>query len=68
MLTFVMNASLTAFPHRGLPRLAEAVSEGRSPQQFTPMSGAHDSAADAGVAALRIVSPGPGAAERIAIL
>jgi hypothetical protein len=30
MLTFVMNASLTAFPHRGL-----------SPHQFTPMSGAH---------------------------
>ncbi|HEY5912456.1 MAG TPA: hypothetical protein VJA21_17780, partial [Verrucomicrobiae bacterium] len=41
MLTFVMTASLTAFPHRGLPRLAEALSEGRSPHQFTPMSGAH---------------------------
>ena len=41
MLAFVMNASLTAFPHRGLPRLAEALSEGRSPHQFTPMSGAH---------------------------
>src|SRR5436309_7901091 len=30
MLTLVMRASLTVFPHRGL-----------SPHQFTPMSGAH---------------------------
>ncbi len=31
MLSSVMNASLTAFPQRGL-----------SPHQFTPMSGAHE--------------------------
>ena len=36
-----MRGSLTVFPHRGLPCLAEALSEGRSPHQFTPMSGAH---------------------------
>src|SRR5204862_3464899 len=32
MLTLVMRASLTVFPHRGL-----------SPHQFMPMSGAHES-------------------------
>ena len=31
----------TVFTHRGLPGLAEAFSEGRSPHQFTPMPGAH---------------------------
>ena len=36
------------FTHRGLPRLAEAFSEGRSPHQFTPMSGAHQSIEPAG--------------------
>jgi hypothetical protein len=40
MLTFVMNASLTAFPHRGL-----------SPHQFTPMSGAHHRSAGNGAGA-----------------
>jgi hypothetical protein len=34
MLIPVMNASPTAFPHRRLPRLAEAVSKGRPPHPF----------------------------------
>jgi len=41
ILPLVMNGRTAVFPHRGLPYLDEASSEG-SLHQFTPMSGTHN--------------------------